>query len=217
MANTPFSNPPDSDSALPASKPPTCTQLEEQPLLHFGLRQLFWFVAVVSVLLAGMSARGGMTALALLLAALIVALHVASTMIGGRLRAQADERIARETGQVFSEHIHRSAAEGVEGHPHVELAPRSPWHGRGVTPLPWLRPIIVAGVLIGGLGGAFFLTLTIGHRTSPAGIAVGAISLAVLGGWLGFLGSSFYGIARHGLREALAEQQKDEARHKPGR
>jgi hypothetical protein len=41
---------------------------------------------------------------------------------------------------------------------------------------------------------------------------VGSISLAVLGGWFAFLSGSFYGIFRHGLHEALTEQQSDETR-----
>jgi hypothetical protein len=74
-----------------------------------------------------------------------------------------------------------------------------------------LPRLILAGVLFGGVGGAILLVILIGPRTSLAGILVGAISLAVLGGWFSFLGGSFYGIFRHGLREALADQRRDEA------
>ncbi len=190
------------------------TPPEEPSLLRFGLRQLFWFVAVICVLLAGIAAGGAKAGVALLMAALIVVLHVASTFIGGRLREQADRRVARETGQEFAEHVHRRVTGGVDPGPRIELAPSSPWHHRGATPLPWQRLVVIGGVVIGGIGGAVFLALTIGHRTSAGGIVVGAMSLAVLGGWIGFLGSSFYGIFRHGLRDALAEQRKDEARRR---
>jgi hypothetical protein len=78
--------------------------------------------------------------------------------------------------------------------------------------LPWLPRIIVAGVILGGILGASLLGLTIGHRTTLAGVAVGGISSAVLGGWFAFVGGSFYGIFRHGLRDAIAEQRKDERR-----
>ena len=64
-------------------------------------------------------------------------------------------------------------------------------------------------MIVGGLGGGILLSGTIGHRTSPEGVIVGAASFAVLGGWISFLGGNFYGVFRHGFREALAEQQKD--------
>ncbi len=210
---------PEKQDETPPQVSRTLESLPHEPsLLRFGLRQLFWFVGVVCVLLTCMASGDLRVATALLMAALVVVLHVASTFIGDRLRAQADGRVARETGQEFTEHVHRRAGEASDGtRPRIEVAPSSPWHHRGVTPLPWQRRIIIAGVLIGGIGGAVFLALTVGHRTSAGGIAVGAMSLAVLGGWFGFLGSSFYGIFRHGLREALAEQKKDEARRTPGR
>lgn len=185
---------------------------DESSLLRFGLRQLLWFVAVICVLLAGMASGGAKAAVALLIAAMIVVLHVVSTFIGGRLRDQADQQVARETGLEFSEHVHRHLVSGKELESRVELPPSSPWHHRGVTPLPRQRLIIISGVLFGGIGGAVFLALTVGHRTSLGGIVVGAFSLAILGGWFGFLSSSFYGIFCHGVREALAEQKKDEAR-----
>jgi len=67
-------------------------------------------------------------------------------------------------------------------------------------------------MLAGAAGGAVVLQLTIGDRTSAAGIVVGAISFAVVGGWFAFLLGSFYGVFRTGLRQAMAEQQKDDSR-----
>jgi hypothetical protein len=81
--------------------------------------------------------------------------------------------------------------------------------------LPWLPRIIVAGVIIGGILGACVLGATIGHRSTLAGVAVGSVSSGVVGGWIAFLGGSFYGIFRHGLRDAIAEQKKDEGRRQP--
>ena len=88
---------------------------------------------------------------------------------------------------------------------------RSPWHRRGSTALPWLPRLITAGGLAGGVAGAILLSATVGHRTSAAGIVVGSVSLAVVGGWFAFLFGNFYGIFRHGLRDAVAEQRKDES------
>jgi hypothetical protein len=63
--------------------------------------------------------------------------------------------------------------------------------------------------IFGGVVGATYLAITIGYRTSPAGVIVGGISVAVVCGWMAFLAASFYGVFRHGFREALAEQQND--------
>jgi hypothetical protein len=91
----------------------------------------------------------------------------------------------------------------------VQSAPRSPWHSRGTTVLPWLRRLVVTAIVLGGVVGAGYLALTIGYRTSPAGVLVGGVSVAVLCGWMAFIFGSFFGVFRHGFREAVAERRKD--------
>jgi hypothetical protein len=66
-------------------------------------------------------------------------------------------------------------------------------------------------VFFGGCLGAVFLSLTVGDRTSAAGLAVGAVSLAAISGWFAFLGGNFYANVRRGLKDALDEQRQDEA------
>jgi hypothetical protein len=83
--------------------------------------------------------------------------------------------------------------------------------------LPWLSRLVIGGILVGGSLGTIALVIKTGYRISPAGILVGGISLAVLGGWFAFLAGSFYGIVRHGVRDALAEQYKDERCYVAGR
>jgi hypothetical protein len=180
-----------------------------QPLFRFGLKQLFWFVGACSLLLAGIVLSDGLTTLALLLASLVVVAHLFGTALGSRLRAQSD----REHTWRFDSEFADSAGLAASDSPRLPALNnlRSPWHGRRTTALPWLPRLILAGVLFCGVGGAILLAILIGPRTSLAGILVGAISLAVLGGWFSFLGGSFYGIFRHGLREALADQRRDEA------
>jgi hypothetical protein len=77
--------------------------------------------------------------------------------------------------------------------------------------------MIGIAALAGGTIGGLVLAMTIGHRTSAAGIVVGAISLAVLGGWFAFLCGSFYGVFRHGFRDAIAEQQREDGHRPPPR
>jgi hypothetical protein len=66
--------------------------------------------------------------------------------------------------------------------------------------------------MVGGVAGAIILIWIIGHRASFSGILLGSVSLAVLGGWFSSLGGSFYGIFRHGLRDALADPRIEQTR-----
>jgi hypothetical protein len=175
------------------------------------MRQLLWFVAALSGLMAALVSLPGLIAAALLLAVLVVSAHVLSTVIGTRLREQTDEAQQRADRSGQSEKAMGLRADSELREATLQTLRRSPWHRRGSTALPWLPRIIFAGGLVGGVAGAIILAATIGHRTSAAGIIVGSASLAVVGGWIAFLSGSFYGIFRHGLRDALAEQRKDES------
>ena len=73
---------------------------------------------------------------------------------------------------------------------------------------------VASGAVLGGCLGATFLEMTIGGRTTAVGVAVGAISTAVLGGWFAFLFGSFSAILRRGWQEAVAQQKLDESRHR---
>ncbi len=177
---------------------------DELPLFRFRLRQLLAFVAFVSLLLAAVVSTQGITALALLLATLVVVLHVFGTALGTQLRSHADHSLVNEDDPAGPPIHHMGTSPEVP-----RPQPRSPWHERRSTPLPWLPRLIVGAFVLGGVFGAVLLSLTIGHRTSPAGIVVGSFSLAVVAGWFAFVGYSFYGVFRHGLRDAMADERRD--------
>jgi hypothetical protein len=181
----------------------------EPPLFRFRLRHLLFFVAVVSFVLAATVLAHGVAALALLLASLVVAAHLFSTALASRLRSRADSEQAVARTMWLA---HQSERRSYDHSSEIPRSVPSPWHARGSTTLPWLPQFIVAGILVGGILGATVLILTIGQRITLAGVAVGGLSSAVLGGWFAFLGGSFYGIFRHGLRDAIEEQKKDERR-----
>jgi hypothetical protein len=172
------------------------------PLFRFGLRQLLAFVAAASGVLAGVVVAEGVLGLVIVLAVLIVAAHVTATALGSRLREVSKESDG-EYGKTNAEHSVVSI-----GGRHSSILPRSCWHGHDGTPLVWLPTISVVGVIVGGCCGGLFLASTIGDRTSLAGLFVGAISMAILGGWFAFLASSFYAIFRHGWREAVANEER---------
>jgi hypothetical protein len=180
------------------------------PLLHFGLRQLLLFVAAICGLLTAIAVSSGLTSLVMLLAVSVVVMHVFATALGTRLQARTErEQLRQQAARPTADESNEWATKQTAKLQAIRSAPRSPWHSRGCTYLPWLSRLVVGAMFVGGLGGAILLRGTIGHRTSVEGIIVGVASFAVLGGWISFLGGNFYGVFRHGFREAVAEQQDD--------
>jgi hypothetical protein len=187
---------------LPHSDAATVDLHPTRPAVRFSLRHLFWLVTAACIFLAIMasSQEGSFAAIALLMTIAVVLLHLLSTAVGTRLRAQSDEQLAPfrpfDVTGLTSAQLSQTALDGSES--------RSPLHIRGMS-LRWLPMLIVAGALAGGCLGALLLELTIGSRTTMAGVAVGALSSAVLGGWFAFVGGSFSAIIRQGWRDALAD------------
>jgi hypothetical protein len=169
----------------------------ESPLFRFRLRHLLLFVTGISLLLAGLVTLQGIPALAFLLAALVITFHVFSTALGSRLRSHADHEQSREFAR-----------------PRQPLARPSmppPWYGCEGNVVPWIPRLIATAVLFGGCLGAGLLSLTVGHRTSAAGLALGAVSVAAISGWIAFLLGNFCATFRRGLREALDNERNDQA------
>jgi hypothetical protein len=198
----------ESDVHQPATTVPPADAIEtpELPLFRFGLRQLLVFVTLLSLLMAAMAVSQGRIALVLLLAALVVTLHVFSTALGSQLRAHANRTQSRETASGLG-NLPRTIRTPVSIDASADRPHRSPWQQRHGTPLPWLVRLIASSALIGGIFGGLFLQFAVGHRATPAGVAVGAASVAVVAGWFAFLSYSFYGVFRHGLRDALAHER----------
>jgi hypothetical protein len=201
----------------PGSQPPTGTNRPAEaafqpdaPLLRFGLRQLLFFVAGLSALLAALVSVRGAPALALLLASMVVAFHVFGTALGSRLRRHANRGQALEAASTERRSAGAAASDGPAQQPVLE-PPSLPWYGRSGASFAWLPRLVAASVFFGGCLGAVSLTVATGHRTSPAGLVVAAVSLAALSGWFAFLGGSFVGIVRGGLNE-VAQQDAINAR-----
>jgi hypothetical protein len=125
------------------------------------------------------------------------------------LRSKADSEQVFELAERLPIESIASAAERSRRVAALHAGPRSPWHARGTTVLPWLKRLVIVAIACGGIAGAGYLAVTIGYRTSPAGVLVGGVSVAVLCGWFAFLGGSFYGVFRHGFREAAADESKN--------
>jgi len=187
------------------------TSSANMPHFRFGLRQLLLFVAAVCALLTVAASTSTIFGLLIWLATAVVAMHVFATALGHSLRAKSDAAQVRKLTNAPGESPHESAAVRSATIAAIRSAPRSPWHGHRSIYLPWLSRLIIGAMLFGGFAGALLLSGIIGNRASPEGIAVGAVSFSILGGWLSFLAGNFYGVFRHGFRDALAADQQNNA------
>ena len=77
---------------LHRSQAATPPETVDPPLFRFDLRQLLWFVAALSGLMAALVSLPGLIAAALLLAVLVISAHLLSTAIGTRLRRKPTKR-----------------------------------------------------------------------------------------------------------------------------
>jgi hypothetical protein len=141
-----------------------------------------------------------------LLAAFVVLFHVFSTALGTQLRWHANRTRGQDPLPVAW------TTPTDHGVANATPQPRSPWHSRRSTPLPWLVRLIATSSMLGAIIGALLLSGFVGDHSSPAGIIVGSMSVAVVAGWAAFVGYSFYGVVRHGLRDATAEDHRDQLR-----
>lgn len=170
-------------------------------LFRFGLRSMLLCVGLLSVLFAAMSAVGGMPALALLLVAMVVAAHVLSTFVGTRLRDGATfECPTAAEGVRAGEHAsaaadHRSQFVAAERDQSRHL------QGRGSL-VPRVLWLVAAGSLVGAGGFAALIMEFFWPKIGVAAIVAGVVAAGILGGWIVFLGFSFYVISRRAWREA---------------
>jgi hypothetical protein len=179
------------------------------PLFRFRLRQLLLAFVAISAVFAAIALSHGMAGPAILLGIVVIFMHVFATSLGTKLRDQSDDQHAFEAVNQMPARAIGSAPERSARLLAIRSQARSPWHARGATALPWLRALVIGAFAAGALTGSSYLAATVGYRTSPAGIVVGGISVAVLFGWFAFLFGSFYGVFRHGFREAAAEQARE--------
>ena len=150
-----------------------------------------WLVVVVAVACGAIGWVGlpGWIAVAVLIAS--VAMHVAGNYLGTRLRDATDRDLA-------------DRRDLPAGRPPLPVM--TPTHLQRRSGLGRLVPVSAGiGAVCGGTAGT--LSLLVLTASSPAGAALGGLSSAVIGGFLGFLAASFVEIARQSLRESLAAER----------
>lgn len=182
--------------SIPAAPQPVATpgDAAEPPRpFQFGLRTMFAGVAMLSALFALMGAVGMVWSVILVWFLLLVVAHVTANAWGTRagrrgVRSQPDDPRGESTAPADPP---RQLT--FEGAARLRETRRPGWPMFVVT---------AAGALSGGALASTALMLLSLERAGYAGVVVGAVSAAAVGGFLGFLASSFLDVAGHAWREA---------------
>jgi hypothetical protein len=192
-------------SAVGVASIPPIPPEREPNLARFGLRHLFFFFSVATVLCAVLAKVGGVWPIVIGSLVALVAAHVLGTFLGTRLRDTSEE-VQRWKGRPGSP----DRDEPVALPQPVRISEiRLP----EVTPLAsferihrWCAWCIAAGAALGIGLGAVGIYAAVGDQVTWLGLALGAVSAGVIGAWTALLGTSFWTISRHALRQANKEE-----------
>lgn len=159
---------------------------------QFGVRSLLLAVAAACALLAAAARVGPTWTMVIFWLGLLAAAHVFGTALGTRLRDDRRGTVEENdpgTGDALS------ADRTLRFAPATRLCGR---HALGNT--TWLVTSIAA--CLGGVAGTLALATMHLHEAGYPGVVLGGLSTAVIGGFLGFLSSSFCGVWSRAIREA---------------
>lgn len=165
---------------------------------QFRLRTLLLAVALFSALFAVMDIVGALWSVVLVWFLLLVGAHVAANAWGTKVgrRGQAD-RLQEDTDQRPSDPSNAAVRRCLR------VPPMTSSRLRQSTRLGRTMYVISGvGALIGAAVGTALLAVICLRHVGLAGLLVGGISSAVLGGFFGFLTSSFISVAGPALLEA---------------
>ena len=162
--------------------------------LQFGLRGLFVAMACLSALFATMGVVGPMWSTILVWFLVLALAHATANRWGSQGWNLGD---AAPPAELNDGATLRAAPTPPDDVPATQLGE--------AAKLGWTMSIAAGGAaLLGGAVGTAFLVCLGIDRIGYAGIAVGGASAAVVGGFLGFLASSFVSVARGAWQEAVA-------------
>ena len=169
--------PPPADDSGSALKPP-----------QFTLRMLLVAITIAGGLFAVLAAIGAVWSVAVLFLLLLIAAHVIGNSMGTRLRDSSSRQIVANQAPATS----RPAADFATTP--RRLAERNRLH--------WITAVIAtSGALAGGYFGGSALAASY-PTASNAALTLGVVSSGVLGGFLGFVVSSFVSVARQAWHDA---------------
>ena len=161
---------------------------------QFGMRSLFVFVTACCIIFALFGLLGRLWALAFGWMLLMTAVHVAANVWGTRLRHRNPAAAPR---------LDRAGLQHDVEPPVIVCAPATRLRER--ARLSWLR--VAMSVLLAILGGTLGVGLLWLVGMDYGSLAIAGMSAAVLGGFLGFLASSFFEVALCAWWEAQKSYQ----------
>jgi hypothetical protein len=159
---------------------------------RFSLRTLLVVMTALGCLFGLMTAVGSVWSMVILLFLGLVSAHVLGNSLGTKLRDRASRQVAIETAR------HAPARAGA---PRLEVEPGRLTQRTRLSRITFFMALggAVAGAFLGGTGLAGIYP----EASAPA-VALGVVSLAVLGAFAGFMASSFLSVMHQAWREALA-------------
>lgn len=179
------------------AEPPDSENLAGDRSPQFSLRALFAVVAVISGIFASAQLIGSVGAVVLAWFLLLAAAHVSANRWGSRVARQAKIRAAdvpaASSPQAPAHAVRQSACT-----PTTRLGARVPL-GRSML------VVAVLGAVAGGAAGGMLLSQVNLGNLALLGMLVGTLSSCVVGGFGGFLASTFINVGLRALAEALRE------------
>ena len=179
--------------------------------MRFGLRHLFVFFSLATMICAVMATMGGAWPIVVGSVVALIAAHVFGTAVGTRLRDTSHD-------------VQQWKARPGSPDPDEPVALPQPVRVNelrlpATTPLAsfekvgrWRRWCIAVGVAAGAFLGLGGILIAASDEVTWPGLALGAVSCGVIGGWTALLGANFYTIARHTIRQATSEPQYENSR-----
>ncbi len=166
---------------------------------------MMWIVALLAVLCALVTYFGLHSALVLILFALAIAAHIAGNALGTQLRANGNQPLPGEHGEVTSTSWRRAPAA-------EDFAPPSELCARRSLGLPIVIATILGGLLTAAAGGLLMIVMFERPPTWTAIIA-GTIACGTLGAIWTFVGFGFVQVAGGAFFQAT--KKVDSNRNKP--
>ena len=175
------------------------------PGWQFSLRGMLLGMVLVSALFAVMRSFGPLGKTLIAWIAILIAGHVWATAVGTFLRRRHGHRGPLATADKAAPRASRTTEPrsvslrslGVSANA-IHLRQQSRLARRTRTP-------ITMGALLGGAAGTLLLVAVYGRGGLGAGIVLGGVSSAAIGGLLGFMASSCFYVARTAWIEATRE------------
>jgi hypothetical protein len=171
---------------------------------QFSLFALMILVTTIAGILVLGVRSGPLAALAAAVAGLSIFAHMASTAIGGRLRANGQSAVSESKNDEDPGEETRRIRQPIRAKRSDFARTTQLSHKTALERRPILIAVALGAGIFAILGGTL-LSVLMWNDFSIVNVLFGAFSSAVLGGLLGFWLSSFFQVVRNAIAEAQEE------------